>query len=321
MKAARVHVWGGPEQIELLDIATPSPAPGQVLIEVHASTANRADSLLYEGALADYLSLEPPTTIGWDVAGVIVEVGDGVTHVRPGDAVYGQASVIAGGSGAMAEYAITSAEAIAKMPVGLSYPEAAAVCLVGLSAVEGVADALRLRSGERLLVHGGSGGVGAAAIQFAKNVGASVAATARGDGIARAKALGADMVIDFEDEQFEDAVSGFDAVFDTVGDDVYRRSLDVLKPGGRIVSMHARPDPAKTNEREISAHFVITKVTTEKLGRLSKLLTEGVVTPQVARIYPLEDVRAAFEARAAGRVPGKIVIAVRPNDDSPEVPR
>lgn len=310
MKAAQIKEYGHADVVEVVEIAKPTVTDGHVLIEVHASSINPFDTMVREGHLQQMIQL--PVTLGGDISGMVVEVGNGVTTLMVGDTVYGQANaVVAGNSGAFAEYAVTKAEQVAKMPSGITLAEAASLPLVGASAVQALTQHIGLIAGQKLFIHGGAGGIGSIAIQIAKHIGAYVATTAADDGIEFVGRLGADKVIDYKQQKFADILSDYDAAFDTVGGEDFLTSLAILKRGGVAVSMTAHIDAAEASERGITVLTQSTHVTSEILNELTKLVESGVVSPQVGKVYPLAQVQQAFEARESGTVHGKIVLEIK----------
>jgi len=314
MKAAQIASYGHADAIAITEVDVPAAGPGQVLLQVHASSINPVDVYIREGKRQERFPLRLPVTLGYDVAGVVRQVGEGVTSVHLGDAVYGQAAVTVGGSGAFAEYATAPASRLARMPRGLGFTDAAALPLVGVSAQQAVVEYMRVQPGQKILIHGGGGGIGSVAIQIAKNAGAHVATTATGDDLAFVKQLGADEVIDYKTSSFDELLSGYDAAFDTVGGDTYARSFKVLRRGGILVSMTHPPKTDLPARYGVTAIDESTRMDTAALDALTHLVEAGVVTPHVDRAYPLERIREAFEdkERGAGRVRGKIAIVVIP---------
>jgi NADPH:quinone reductase-like Zn-dependent oxidoreductase len=311
MKAARISGYGHADVIKVVDIERPRPLEGQVLVEVHASSINPFDWKVREGFAKDYLKLSFPVTLGMDLAGVVREVGTGRIAFRVGDNVYGQAAPWGGGSGAFAEFAAAPVGSLARMPGNLTFAEAAALPLTGVSAVQALTEHIRLRSGQKILVHGGSGGIGSMAIQIAKHIGAHVAATASESGIEFVKGLGADEVIDYKTIAFENAISGCDAVYDLVGGEMSLRSFKVLKKGGVIVSMLGQPDPELAKKLGVTSIGQSTQVTAARLDALRTLVEEGVVKVHIDSAFPLERIRDAFAAKEQGKVLGKIAIEIR----------
>ena len=190
MKAAQIKEYGDPSVVEIVEIDRPTAGEGQVLIEVHASSLNPVDSAIRSGYMHQMMPLQFPTTLGGDVAGVVTDVGAGAEGLKVGDRVYGQANAAFGNSGAFAEYAVTAAGQVAAAPKNLSLSEAASLPLVGVSAVQALTEHIKLEAGQKILITGGSGGIGTLAIQIAKALGAYVATTATGEGLEIAKELG-----------------------------------------------------------------------------------------------------------------------------------
>jgi len=306
MKAAQIKEYGQADKIQVVEVDRPRAGKDQVLVEVQAASLNPFDTMVREGYVKDMIK-SLPITLGGDIAGVVREVGENVNSVATGDIIYGQANAVAGNSGALAEYAATNAGQVAKAPVNVDITEAAALPLVGVSALQALNDHLELKEGEKIFIHGSAGGIGSIAIQVAKNLGAYVATTATGDDIAYVADLGADEVIDYKAQDFSEKLEGFDKVFDTVGGDDFAKALTILKPGGTAVSMIAEADEAKANELKVTAIHQFTRVTRDKLVQLAKLVESGIVTSRIAKVYDLGDIQAAFEARESG-AKGKIVI-------------
>lgn len=309
MKAAQINDYGHTDQINIVEIERPVPQAGQVLIEVKAASLNPFDTMLREGYAKQMVSLTFPATIGLDVAGVVTAVGPAVQEFAVGDEVYGSAGVIAGGSGALAEFATASVGQVSKKPASIDFIHAAAVVLTGQSALQAL-DQLSLQAGQRVLIHGGSGGIGSLAIQLAKKAGAYVATTATGDGVTFAKQLGADQVIDYKQERFEEVLSDFDAVFDTVAGETYTRSFTVLKKGGVIVSMNEQPNHELAANHGVTALSQMTKTSPDSLAALARHIDAGDLAVLVDKVFSLDETRAAFDARESGSVKGKIVVKI-----------
>jgi alcohol dehydrogenase len=310
MKAAQISEYGGPEVIQIHSVEKLHPGAGQVLINVHASSVNPFDSKVRLGYMKEMRPLDFPSTVGGDVAGIVVEVGAGVTEFNGGDKVYGSAGVFGGGSGAMAEFAVTKSSQLGHMPKNTDFNEAAAVALVGLSAMQALIDEIGLTSGQSILIHGGSGGIGSAAIKLAKHLGAHVTTTVRGSSVAFARGLGADEVIDFEHQDFDKNVHNMDAVLDTVGGDTFTKSLAVLKKGGIAVSMAARADDALDKKYGVRSVGLYTKTSSELLDRLAKLVEQDAVKVPIDHRYPLDKTSQAFADFEKSHVRGKYVIEV-----------
>jgi alcohol dehydrogenase len=310
MKAAQINEYGAISVIQVNEVDVPQLKEGQVLVKVHAASLNPFDTTIRAGYLQEMIPLQMPVTLGGDIAGEVTQVSEGVAHIAVGDKVYGQSYVMGGNSGAFAEYTAVAARNIAKVPSGLGWEEAAALPLVGVSAVQVLMEHINLQPGQTILIHGGSGGIGSIAIQIAKHIGAHVTTTASGEGIEVAMRLGANKAIDYKNERFEEKGNSFDAVFDTVGGETYERSLKVVKTGGIIVTMAAEVDEAKAKALGIKAVHQNTRVTSEHLNKLSELVEIGVVTPHVYKVYPLDEVQQAFKAREGEKVLGKVVLKI-----------
>jgi len=306
MKAAQIKEYGHADAVALTEVEVPQAVAGKVLVEVYASSINPVDTIVREGMMK---VAALPVTLGGDIAGVIAQ--SSVADFSVGDKVYGQASALAGNSGAFAEFAVTTPAQLAKMPSNISFEQAASLPLVGVSALQALTDHLNLQSGQKLFIHGGAGGIGSVAIQIAKHIGAHVTTTATGEGVDFVKKLGADEVIDYKVQQFEAVLSDYDAVFDTVGGDDFSKALHVLRAGGVAVSMVAAADEEEVKTLGVTAIRQLTQVTNDKLAELAKLVETEVVTPQVDTVFPLDQIQQAFEARESGRVHGKVVILIK----------
>lgn len=310
MKAAQIKEYGDPSVIEINEVDTPRVSTGKVLVEVHASSLNPFDSAVRAGYMKEMMPLQFPATLGGDIAGVVKEVSDDSPFAK-GDKVYGQANVVAGNSGAFAEFALTAEVQVAKMPNNLNFEEAASLPLVGVSALQALTEHIKLKEGQKIFIRGGSGGIGTIAIQIAKHLGATVATTATGGDINRVKELGADEVVDYKSSDFSATLGQVDAVFDTVGGDDFNKALSIVKQGGIAVSMIAHADEDKANELGVTAITQATRATTDALNKLTELVESGVVKPQVSKTYSLDDISEAFRDRESGGVSGKIVIKIK----------
>lgn len=309
MKAAQINQYGDPSVIEINDIEMPIVAPGKVLVEIHASSINPFDGKLRSGMMKDFITLTFPVTLGGDFSGAVREVGQGVEDFAVGDKVYGQAAAKAN-SGAFAEFATTAAKQVAKMPSNLDFKQAASLPLVGSSALQALTEHIALQKGQKLFITGGSGGIGTVAIQIAKHIGAYVTTSDTGDGLEKAKQLGADQVIDYKTQDFTELLHDYDAVYDLVGAE-FDKTLHALKSGGVAVSMVAQPNETLADELGVRAYHQQTKITTERLTALAELVEQGVVQPQVDTVYPLDNIIEAFQAKESGGIVGKVVIAIR----------
>jgi len=310
MKAVQISQYGDASVLTVTpNAAKPVVGEGKVLLEVHAASVNPVDTIVRSGFYATMMPLSFPATLGTDLAGVVVEVGTGVTDFAKGDKVYGMASLLAGASGAFAQYAAVPAGMIAGIPNGLTMTEAAALPLTAVSALEVIDEKLKAGKGHKILIHGGAGGIGTIAIQIAKHRGATVATTVMGEAVSYVRGLGADTVIDFQKESFEKILSGYDFVFDTVAGETYKKSFAVLKKGGMIVSMLEQPNAELAARYGVTALFQMTQVTTARLKAIAELVNKGIVKVHVDRVFPVEQVKDAFLAREGGKVRGKVVLS------------
>jgi NADPH:quinone reductase-like Zn-dependent oxidoreductase len=312
MKAVHITRYGDAGVLTVSpDVPQPAAGSGQVLVEVHAAGINPVDSALRQGYMQKMAPLQFPATLGIDLSGVIREVGAGVTQLKSGDKVYGQASILAGASGAFAEYASAPAAQICRMPARLSFVEAAGLPLTGVSALQVLYEHMKLKPGQKILIHGGAGGIGTVAIQMAKGIGAYVASTCLGEAVSYVKSLGVDEAIDFESMAFYTLLREYDAVFDTVGGETYKSSFSVLRKDGVIVSMLEQPNADLSAKHGVTAIAQRTEVNTARLDKLSQLVADGTIKVYVDRVFPLEQVKEAFLFRESGKVRGKVVLQMR----------
>ncbi len=305
MKAAYIEQHGGPEVLAYGDLPDPTPAPGEILVAVHAASVNGADWKVRAspGRLTDF-----PYVLGRDFSGVVSDLGEGVDDFEVGDPVFGVCDT--GQEGAYAEFLAIKASIVARKPDSMPHAEAAALGLASLTALVSIEDTLKLQAGETILVQGGAGGVAGVAIEVAKHIGARVIATARTANHDYVRSLGADEVIDYEARDFTEIGRVCDAVFETVGGDVATRSFEVLKPGGRIAFIASgqglpSPSPDFTSLRP--------KVDRDRphLERLVELYEKGAVHSPELTTYSLEDAEAAHRVSEGRHFRGKLVFEVR----------
>jgi alcohol dehydrogenase len=308
MKAVEIKKFGGPEVMEMVDAEKPAAGNGQVLVEVYASCVNPFDYKVRGGMMPD---LKFPFRMGGDFAGAVIEVGPGVTGIAVGDKVYGSALALSGGSGAFAEFASVPAVSLAKMPSNVGFNEAAAIVLTGVSAAQALLEHINLQSGQKILIQGGAGGIGTVAIQIAKKIGAHVATTVASNEIDYVKDLGADDVINYESQAFEQMLADYDAVYDTVGGQVHEKSFNVLKKGGILVSMVAQKNEELEKQYEVTAISQFTKVNAEHLNLLTKFIEDGTVKVHIDKVFSFDKIEEAFEAKEKGAVKGKIAIEIK----------
>jgi alcohol dehydrogenase len=307
--------YGSSEVVEInQNAAAPNdPSDGKVLVKVKAAGVNPIDWKIREGYMQQMIPLQFPSTLGMDFSGTIEKVGAGVSGFNVGDEVYGQASVTRGGSGAFAEIALANADSIAHKPKSLNHQEAAGLPLVGVSAWQALVETIGLTDGQKkILIHGGAGGIGSIAIQLAKRLGAYVATTASTNDKQFVKELGADEVIDYKTQTFEDLLPhDYDAVFDTVAGETYKRSFEVLKRGsGMIVSMLEQPNQQLMEQFGVKAIFQSTQVNRERLTKLAQWVDQNNIRINVDRTFPLEEAGKALDYQKDVHPRGKVVLAI-----------
>lgn len=312
MKAAQLTSYGSTaDVIKVTDIPQPTVSENHLIVDIHAAGVNPFDWKLREGYMKEHAPLTLPATMGGDFSGVVLEIGNGVQGFAIGDEVYGSALILGAGSGAFAEKAVVSSKSIAKKPTKISFKEAAALPLVGVSALQALTEHIQLASGQKILIHGGAGGIGSIAIQIAKHMGAYVATTVGTDDVQYANDLGADEVIDYKTQKFEEILHDFDAVYDTVGGDTYKHSFKVLKKGGMIVSMTEQPNEELMHQYDVTAIAQFTQINTERLTKLTELVDAGVVRVHIEKEFPLEQAGEALVFQQTGHPRGKVLISIQ----------
>jgi alcohol dehydrogenase len=313
MKSAQIKSYGGSEVVEI-NQSTPAPndpSAGKVLVRIKAAGVNPADWKVREGYFQQMIPLQFPSTLGMDFSGIIEKVGEGVSDFEYNDEVYGQASVTRGGSGAFAEMALANADSIAHKLKTLSHEEAAGLPLVGVSAWQALVETIELSSGQKILIHGGAGGIGSIAIQLAKHLGAYTATTVSTNDKKFAKGIGADEVIDYKTQNFEDVLlHDYDAVFDTVGGETYTRSFKILKRGGIIVSMLEQPNQELMDRFGVKATHQFTQVNRERLTKLAQWVDQNNIRVNVDRTFPLDEAGKALDYQRDVHPRGKVVLQV-----------
>jgi NADPH:quinone reductase-like Zn-dependent oxidoreductase len=308
MKAAYLEKFGGPEVLQYGDVPDPVPAPGEVVVDVHAATVNAADWKFRAGEYARHANVQFPQIPGRDFSGVVSAVGDGA-DLKVGDAVFGVLG--AGKEGTYCEKLAIPAALVAKKPDGLSHINAAALALTGLTAINSVEDTLKLQRGEKILIQGGAGGVAGFAIQFAKYLGARVVTTTSAANIDYVRGLGADEVIDYNAQNFTRVVSGCDAVFDTVGGDVAKQSYAVLKPGGRAAFIASGAEAPKPDRSDVTGLRPPVPRSRKAMARIAQLWTAGAIRPPEVKLYKLAQAADAHRLSQSRHFKGKLVFQVR----------
>jgi NADPH:quinone reductase-like Zn-dependent oxidoreductase len=309
MKAVRIHKYGGPEVLQYEDAPRPKPQADEVLVRVHAAGVNPIDWHVREGHVKDVFPHSFPFVPGWDVSGVVEEVGAGVTQFKPADEVYSVPDPLR--DGAYAEYIAVRESEVALKPKSLHHVHAAAVPLAALTAWQTLCDTAKLEPGQRVLIHAAAGGVGHFAVQLAKWKGAHVIATASTKNHALLRELGADETIDYTRQRFEEVARNIDIVLDPIGGDTQERSWQVLKKGGALLSIVQPPSADKAKALGVRAAFVASHPNGAQLTEIAKLIDAGKVKPTVDRILPLSEARRAHELSKSGHTRGKIVLRVK----------
>lgn len=308
MKAIRIHEFGGPEVLKYEEVPRPVPAADEVLIKVYASGVNPVDWKMRAGLAESLFPITLPFIPGWDVSGEIEEVGRNILTFKKGDEVYGRPDVSRDGT--YAEYVAVKADQINFKPQSIDHDKAAAVPLAGLTAWQGLFNYGKLEEGQKVLIHAASGGVGSFAIQLAKWKGARVIGTASGGNIDFLFDLGADGAIDYKNEKFEDKITGVDLVFDLVGGDTQKRSLKVIKKGGRLITVVQPQYREEATAKGIHMETFLTKSLPEELQQLANLIDSGKIKPIVTKKFALKDAAAAQIEIAKGHTRGKMVLTV-----------
>jgi NADPH:quinone reductase-like Zn-dependent oxidoreductase len=323
MKAIRINEFGGPDVMKLEEIEPPVPAPDEILIKLYASGVNPVDWVVREGGndvLRSYLKL--PMTLGWDAAGIIEQVGTNVTDFKKGDEVYGVPNFP--GDGSYAEYVAAKASQFALKPKSISFNEASGVPLTGMVACNALFELGKLRTGQRIFIHGASGGVGSLAVQLAKAKGAYVIGSASASNQEFLKQIGADEVIDYKSQKFEELLKDIDVVFDSspLRDNNERlKSVSILKNGGIFISVNVDfpfSDEVKDAlaKKNAKGELLYTQTNHRRwLNEMAQLIDEGKVKVIISKVYPLEHVAEALRESETWHVRGKLVLEIKKEDE------
>jgi NADPH:quinone reductase-like Zn-dependent oxidoreductase len=315
MKAVVLQEFGDVDVLKLAGVEEPHAGAGEVRIRIVAAGVNPVDYKIRRGLLQGRLPHEMPIIPGWDAAGVIDEVGEGVTNWKQGDEVYAYCRKPVIQFGCYAEYVVVPEGFVAPMPKTASFTQAASIPLAALTAWQSLYDAAGLKEGQTILIHAGAGGVGGFAIQLAKLRGAHVISTASAVNHAYVRGLGADEVIDYTSMDFREAVKavhpeGVDVVYDTVGGEVQVKSAEMIKPGGTMVSILAYVDEAAIQARDIQTRYVFVSPNGEQLRELAQLFDAGQLKTRIAAELPLAEAAEAHRRMETGHTAGKMVLAV-----------
>jgi NADPH:quinone reductase-like Zn-dependent oxidoreductase len=306
MPAIRIHAFGGPEVLQLESMPRPAPGPGELLVRVRAAAINPVDTGVRAGELQDLADAQLPYVPGYDLSGVVIETGAGATRFAPGDEIFAMLDLRRGG--AYAEYAIVRDDEAAKKPAALSHAEAASLPLVALTAWQALVETAGLKPGQTVLIHAGAGGVGSIAIQLAKLHGARVITTASKDNHDFLRSLGADRVVDYRTQRFEDAAHEVDVVLDTIGGETQDRSLAMLREGGILVGLVGLTPAARAAGPGKRAIAILVRPDSEQLSRIRSLVDSGQLHPIVSHLLPLQHAAEAHRLSETRRTRGKIVL-------------
>ncbi|MGH8426852.1 MAG: NADP-dependent oxidoreductase [Gammaproteobacteria bacterium] len=333
MKALIFKRYGGLDQVAFADIPRPVPKPDEILVQVHAAGLNPVDNKIRSGKMKPILRFRLPATLGSDLAGVVVEVGRSVTRFKPGDAVF--ASIDGLRMGALAELAVVVENAAAPKPAHLDFVQAASVPMVGLTAWQTLKEHAHLKPGQKVFIPAGSGGIGTFAIQFAKYLGAEVATTTSTDNVDLVRSLGANEVIDYRKQKFEDVLRDYDVVLDTLGGESLEKSFRILRPKSVVVSIVGPPDAAfgrrrgmnflmvfvlwflsrkvhrLARKRGAEYSFLLLNPNGSQLAEIGELLDRASIRPVIDRVFPFDQAKEALAYLEAGRAKGKVVVKIK----------
>lgn len=333
MKAFIIDRYGKKDPGRIGDISEPALRDDDVLIQVHAASVNPLDAKIKRGEFKLILPYRFPLVLGNDVAGKVVRVGARVRQFQPGDEVYARADVDR--MGAFAEFIAVKASSLALKPANVSMVEAASLPLVALTAWQALVETAKLKSGQKVLIHAGSGGVGSIAIQLAKHLGAGVATTTSTANTSFVKALGADVVIDYRQQDFSTVLRDYDVVLNSLDSDVLHKSIQVLKPGGHLISISGPPTPTfaaardlpwplrqavrllshgirrKAKQKNVEYTFVFNRADGAQLQQITALVESGAILPVVDKVFSFDDTVQALAYSDSGRAKGKVVVRVR----------
>jgi NADPH:quinone reductase-like Zn-dependent oxidoreductase len=330
MQALLLKRYGKSPLIEFADIPRPVLKPDDILVQVHAAGLNPIDYLIAQGGFKPIIKLQLPATMGSDLAGVVVEVGERVSRFKAGDAVF--ASVFDLGSGSLAEFVAVPEHAAAHKPANLDFVQAASIPMVGLTAWQALKERAQLKPGQRVFVPAGSGGIGTFAIQLAKHFGAKVGTTTSTANVALVRSLGADEVIDYKKQEFELSLRGYDVVLGTIRGDGLKKAMRIIKPGSTVVSLVGPPDAAfarargmnffmelvfgllsskiigLAKKRESHYSFLFMRPDGSQLAEIGELLESSRIRPVVDRVVPFAQAKEALAYLEQGRAKGKVVV-------------
>ncbi len=308
MRAVRLHQYGGIDTLTLEQIDKPTINADDILIQVKAAAINPVDWKIREGYLKEFIPYELPITLGWDVAGIVTQVGEDVDQFSVGDEVFSRPNIARDGS--YADFIAVKADEAVLKSTKLDFAQAATLPLAGITAWQCLVDVANIQPGQRVLIHAGAGGVGHLAIQIAKAKGALVVATASSANLELLTQLGADEAIDYTKAPLDEQIAPVDVVLDTIGGDVQQSSWSLLKPEGMMVSVVEPPSEETAKEHNVQAAFVFIEPSSRILTELNKLVESDQLRPLIEHRFPLEQIAEAHQQSQSGRTRGKIVIDV-----------
>jgi NADPH:quinone reductase-like Zn-dependent oxidoreductase len=333
MKALIFKRYGRTDQVEFTYIPKPAIKPDEILVQVHAAGLNPIDNMIPKGTFKSILRFQIPATLGSDLAGIVVQVGSRVTRFKPGDAVF--ASIFDLGTGALAEFAVVPENAAALKPANLDFVQAASIPMVGLTSWQALKERAHVKPGQKVFIPAGAGGIGTFAIQLAKYLGATVGTTTSAGNMDLVRSLGADEVVDYKKQEFEDVLRDYDAVLGTVRGDALEKSLRILKHKSIIVSLIGPPDAAfarargmnffmvfvfsllsrkiirHANKRGIEYSFLFVHPDGRQLAEIGELLDAGRIRPVIDKVFPFESAKEALAYLEKGHAKGKVVVKMR----------
>jgi len=315
MKAIAINEFGGRDKLQLIDLPVPEVLEGEILVQVKAAGVNPVDWKIREGYLKDLFSHQFPVILGWDAAGVVEGVGNGVRRFKSGDEIFAYCRKPVVHGGAYGEYILLEEEHAAIKPKNISFEEAASIPLAALTAYQSLFVAAKIQAGETILIHAAAGGVGGFGVQLAKDHGAVVWATASGRNKEYVQDLGASKVVDYTQEDFGKAIrsqypAGVDAVFDCIGGEVLQKSAEIVKEGGRLISIV--DDPTGLARDDIHKEFVFVAPNSTQLTELARMVEQGRLKTHLSQVFPfgLKEARKAHELSESGHTRGKMVLVL-----------
>lgn len=330
MKALILKRYGGADQVAFADIPRPEIKPDEILVKVHAVGVNPIDNMIPKGAFKPILKFQLPATMGSDLAGIVVQVGSRVSRFKVGDAVF--ASIFDLGAGSLAEFAAVPEHAAALKPANLDFVQAASIPMVGLTSWQAFNERARLKPGQKVFIPAGAGGIGTFAIQLAKHLGAKVGTTTSTANVDLVRSLGADEVVDYKKQEFEEVLRGYDAVLGTIWGNALKKSLRIVKPESMLVSLIGPPDTAfarargmnflmrlvfgllssriirRAKKHDANYSFLFVRPDGHQLAQIGALLDAAHIRPVIDRVFPFDQAKEGLAYLETGRAKGKVVV-------------